>query len=89
MGYEAERSEIILRHFDGDYDELMEALICGYQVAEETPEAKVSDYYRQHGAKYLEAAAGEGDHYYSVRVGVRDTLNLLGITIEGVNGEWD
>ena len=35
LGYEAERSEIILRHFDNDYDELMEALICGYEVADE------------------------------------------------------
>jgi hypothetical protein len=34
LGYEAERSEIILRHFDHDYDELMEALICGYEVAD-------------------------------------------------------
>lgn len=33
MGYEAERSQVILRHFDGDYDELMEALICGYEVS--------------------------------------------------------
>jgi DNA integrity scanning protein DisA with diadenylate cyclase activity len=35
LGYEAERSEIILRHFDHDYDELMEALICGYEVADQ------------------------------------------------------
>jgi DNA integrity scanning protein DisA with diadenylate cyclase activity len=35
LGYEAERSEIILRHFEHDYDELMEALICGYEVAAE------------------------------------------------------
>jgi hypothetical protein len=34
LGYEAERSEIILRHFEHDFDELMEALICGYEVAQ-------------------------------------------------------
>lgn len=33
LGYEATQSEIILRHFDHDYDELMQALICGYEVA--------------------------------------------------------
>jgi hypothetical protein len=32
LGYEAERSELILRHFEHDFDELMEALICGYEV---------------------------------------------------------
>ncbi|PFP30198.1 hypothetical protein COJ96_05650 [Bacillus sp. AFS073361] len=35
LGYEAAQSEVILRHFDHDYDELMEALICGYEVAED------------------------------------------------------
>jgi hypothetical protein len=35
LGYEAAQSEIILRHFDHDYDELMEALICGYEVADQ------------------------------------------------------
>jgi hypothetical protein len=35
MGYEATRSEIILRHFDGKHDELMEVLICGYDVEED------------------------------------------------------
>jgi hypothetical protein len=33
FGYEAEKSEIILRHFEHDFDELMEVLICGYEVA--------------------------------------------------------
>jgi hypothetical protein len=35
LGYEAEKSELILRYFDGNYDELMEALICGYEVADQ------------------------------------------------------
>jgi hypothetical protein len=35
LGYEAAQSEIILRHFDHDYDELMEALICGYEVVDQ------------------------------------------------------
>jgi DNA integrity scanning protein DisA with diadenylate cyclase activity len=85
LGYEAEKSELILRHFAHDFDELMEALICGYEVAEPTPEEKVAEYYAQYRDKYLEAETGEGDHYYAVRIGVRDTLDLLGIQIKGVN----
>jgi DNA integrity scanning protein DisA with diadenylate cyclase activity len=46
LGYEAEKSELILRHFAHDFDELMEALICGYEV-EKTPEEKVRDYYKE------------------------------------------
>src|SRR5574342_1186869 len=45
LGYEAEKSEIILRHFDDDIDELMQALICGYEV-EKSPEDDVRDYYK-------------------------------------------
>jgi DNA integrity scanning protein DisA with diadenylate cyclase activity len=41
LGYEAEKSELILRHFAHDFDELMEALICGYEVAEETYEERL------------------------------------------------
>jgi DNA integrity scanning protein DisA with diadenylate cyclase activity len=85
LGYEAEKSELILRHFAHDFDELMEALICGYDVAEPTPEEKVAKYYAQYRDMYLEAEPGEGDHYYAVRIGVRDTLDMLGIKIKGAN----
>jgi DNA integrity scanning protein DisA with diadenylate cyclase activity len=87
LGYEAERSEIILRHFEHDYDELMEALICGYEV-EKTPEEKVREYY-----DYLEKCYNgnlhnkEASKYHLALVTVRRTLNDLGIKISGVNAE--
>jgi hypothetical protein len=54
FGYEAEKSEIILRHFDHDYDELMQALICGYEV-EGSAEEKV----REWGRRYLKSLRKE------------------------------
>jgi DNA integrity scanning protein DisA with diadenylate cyclase activity len=80
LGYEAEKSELILRHFEHDFDELMEALICGYEV-EVTPEDELRMYYGQH--KYL------ASHFFSSSEGavnaIEFTLNALGIKVEGVN----
>ena len=87
LGYESEKSEAILRHFDGDYDLLMEALICGYQV-ERSPEEKVRELY--------DALVSGRNEYYGVSVtmharydlavqSVRKALGFLGIKIEGVN----
>jgi DNA integrity scanning protein DisA with diadenylate cyclase activity len=93
LGYEAAQSEIILRHFDHDYDELMEALICGYEV-EKTPEEKVREYFAQ--VKSLrESLLGystveimrQADRYRVMERAIKDTLDLLGIKIEGVNAE--
>jgi hypothetical protein len=78
LGYETIGSEIILRHFDSDYDELMEALICGYQ-GEETPEEKISKYYN-----YL-YFSGQDEYTQGTLDGVLETLNLLEIKIRGVN----
>jgi hypothetical protein len=72
MGYEAEKSEIILRHFDGNQDELMEALICGYDVELTPGEQNVRDYYNE--------LIGGCDKY-----AVECTLDFLGIKIRGVN----
>ena len=85
LGYEAERSEIILRHFDGDYDMLMEALICGYQI-EKTPEEKVREFYNYLTECY-EANLYNDDakKYHFARSTLRTTLHKLGIKIEGVN----
>jgi DNA integrity scanning protein DisA with diadenylate cyclase activity len=78
LGFEAERSEIILRHFDNDLDELMEALICGYEV-EVTPEEKVLAFYKDR------RNSSEGSSYHYQADGVIYTLDLLGIKIAGVN----
>jgi DNA integrity scanning protein DisA with diadenylate cyclase activity len=80
LGYEAERSEIILRHFEHDYDELMEALICGYEVAE-TPEDEIRKYYTQH---LFLAYSGKPSSKNAVDA-IKFTLNKLGIKIAGVN----
>jgi DNA integrity scanning protein DisA with diadenylate cyclase activity len=90
LGYEAERSEIILRHFDHDYDELMQALICGYTV-EKTPEHHVKDYVDRIQA-LAEQAHEKADHeteseFLSEKCGAIMVLNLLGIKISGVNAD--
>jgi DNA integrity scanning protein DisA with diadenylate cyclase activity len=91
LGYEAERSEIILRHFDHDYDELMEALICGYEV-EKSPEEKVAEYYEYvksereslQGYSTLEIRQ-QSEKYRTTELAIKNTLDLLGVTIAGVN----
>ena len=84
LGYESERSQLILCHFDGNYDELMEALICGYQI-EKSPEEKVREYYDANNKDLASAFEGEGDFYIGINTGIKGTLNLLGIQIAGVN----
>jgi DNA integrity scanning protein DisA with diadenylate cyclase activity len=79
MGFEGARSEVILRHFDGNHDELMEALICGYEVAQ-TPEDKVRDYYNK-----LNEEEFLTEYDVGVMDGIKDTLNNLGIQLKGVN----
>jgi hypothetical protein len=80
MGFEGARSEIIMRHFDGNHDELMEALVCGYEV-ETSPEDKVRDQYQAIRNRYPNFTKfDEG-----VLAGMTDTLILLGIKLEGVD----
>jgi DNA integrity scanning protein DisA with diadenylate cyclase activity len=86
LGYEAERSEIILRHFDGNHDELMEALICGYEV-EKSPEEKVADYYGGLTDVWNEPSTDQETRELAgyEATGIIKTLDLLGVTIAGVN----
>lgn len=56
---------------DVDFDLLVKALVNGYQVAK-TPEEEVRDYYNSFTIQFNKNV-------------VRETLNRLGITIEGVN----
>ncbi|QAR52091.1 hypothetical protein BAE_04455 [Bacillus aerophilus] len=74
--------------YDHSPIELADALINGYEI-EKSPEQKVRYYY-----EYLEKRYGEvrekGDvqarlTFTSMMTGVRETLDLLGIKIEGVN----
>jgi DNA integrity scanning protein DisA with diadenylate cyclase activity len=90
MGYEATRSEIILRHFDGNQDELMQALICGYEV-EKSPEEKVREFYteiqenRETLRGYIGFDSRAMERYIVMGITVKKTLDLLGIKIDGVN----
>lgn len=86
LGYEAERSKLILRYFAGNYDELMEALVCGYEVETIPGECKVRALYEDAELKDGAQHSEFGSLYYSgIMYGIKKTLNTLGIQIEGVN----
>ena len=76
--------------YSGKTDNLMNALVNGYEV-EKTPEEKVREYYEsiERWAKRMRERAGhagESNALYEL-TGIETTLNKLGITIEGVNKE--
>jgi hypothetical protein len=78
LGYETIGSEIILRHFEGNNDELMRLLINGYK-GEETREEKLSSYYN-----YLYFST-QDEYTQGTIDGIVETLKLLEIKIQGVN----
>jgi DNA integrity scanning protein DisA with diadenylate cyclase activity len=87
LGYEAERSEIILRHFEHDYDELMEALICGYQI-EKTPEEQVAEYWNDVNHRWADSDDACRDRYFEGSVdAIITVLGIYGIKISGVNAQ--
>ncbi|MCA6607505.1 hypothetical protein [Bacillus safensis] len=65
---------------------LAAALINGYEIAK-SPEEKVSEYYRFNHDEHHKAptASPRGQYTSGVADGIRHTLDLLGIKIEGVN----
>jgi hypothetical protein len=76
-----ERNSRLLMEFAGKNPETYaRAIINGYTV-EKTPEEKVREYFRSHETCTPELV----DRYIGICKGVVDTLNLLGIKIEGVN----
>lgn len=73
---------------DDNYDKYFTAVIHGYTI-EKSPEEKVREYYMILG-KWANEHHADADHEsemmcISEMSGVAKTLNLLGITIEGVN----
>lgn len=71
-------------------EKLMEALVNGYEV-EKTPEEKILDYYHEQ-YMYFQAYSLERDRgkamVYDAKIdGIKNTLNMLGIEIEGINKE--
>lgn len=68
--------------------DLARALIVGYEV-EKTPEEKVREYYteiavKRDGAKFQDDVIS-AVRYEHMRMAIRETLDLLGIKIGGVN----
>lgn len=62
-------------------DLLMSALINGYEV-EKSPEEKVRAYYNEFSVDKRHLTGSQ----YAVGYAILNTLNILGIKIEGVNG---
>lgn len=69
----------------GTVDRLMRALVIGYEV-EKTPEEKVREYYLsvKRLAERTKGTFTEAE-YVSESIGIKRTLDKLGIAIEGVN----
>jgi DNA integrity scanning protein DisA with diadenylate cyclase activity len=85
LGYEAEKSEIILRHFDHDYDELMQALVCGYEV-EKSPEEELREYYVDVMFRWSDTDEVSWDRYYEgSHDAIITVLGIYGIKVAGVN----
>jgi hypothetical protein len=84
MGYEGTHSEIILCYFAGNNDELMEALICGYEV-EASPEDNLRKYYEEAQYKRLSGAYTQTSYGRGVTDGIERTLEYLGMKVEGIN----
>jgi hypothetical protein len=64
-----------------NFDSVLEALVNGYEV-EKSQEEKVRDYY----LKIKDVSNGD-DIYDAQAYAIENTLELLGIKIEGVNAE--
>ncbi|MDI3411819.1 hypothetical protein QKW52_22595 [Bacillus sonorensis] len=84
--------ELVARYIDNELDlfdlgftDFLAALINGYEV-EKTPEEKVREYYEELiRDKRVAFDYEEQLSYENMSHAVRETLNLLGIKIEGVN----
>lgn len=68
----------VFAYVQNNYDELLSALVNGYTI-EQTPEEKVREYYED---RRLSHAGSIADYQADA---VKETLNLLGIKIEGIN----
>ena len=75
--------EIIIRYFRRESgnisDELLHALVIGYEV-ERTPEERLRDYY-----EYLQRIKSDSIYDDLRAEAVEETLDILGITVEGIN----
>ncbi|ATH95309.1 hypothetical protein [Bacillus glycinifermentans] len=72
--------------YDLGFTDFLAALINGYEV-EKTPEEKVREYYAANYQRHEQSMPRSKDDFYTsgVAEGVRNTLDCLGIKIEGVS----
>ncbi len=66
---------------NGHSEELLSALVNGYEV-EQSPEDKLRQRYEELG----KASVHDLDDVSHIRYGIEEALDILGITIEGING---
>lgn len=68
--------------------ELAEILVKDFEV-EQTPEEKLREYYEELGVIRDKSLEAKNYHLVGInasrRIGIKDTLNTLGIKIEGIN----
>jgi hypothetical protein len=81
-----EKIGTIKKYAMGNLETYMTALINGYEI-EKSPEEKVREYYESHmnQVELTEHLSYEEGYVDGVIDAVEETLNLLGIKIEGVN----
>lgn len=75
-------SEVLNEYFydKASPDDLMRALVIGYEV-ERTSEERLRDYYDF----LVKAPYGSLNNSYQKAMVVKETLDILGITVEGIN----
>jgi len=84
--------DVVLRRWafgeqaEGSPDMLMTALVNGYTI-EKSPEEKLRNIFEEYRANYRCTEDWERDNAYAegVLFGIEETLELLDITIEGIN----
>lgn len=81
--YTVKDASVIFHYAQENFHDIMSALVNGYTV-EQTPEEKVREYYDEQ-ERLADEAAYDGDYNAGQAYAIEHTLNLLGITIEGIN----
>lgn len=76
--------EAVWKYAKESEDTLLQAVVNGYEI-EATPEDRLREYYQGQLSANVLATATEYHVYIGKRSGVRKTLDILGITVEGVN----
>jgi hypothetical protein len=65
-------SRVIFNHFDGDMEQVFNALAYGY-IVEKTPIERIQEYYNAPNTRHWEQST------------IRTTLTIMGHKVEGVN----